>query len=109
MDKEDNILDFDVDGEIIAVIKRHRANTATMAREIVTLKAELQQAREANAWIQCDERMQDVGFRAIVYDALYQDIFTAYPNPDGSWTDLADGQCLHRVTHWRPLPEPPQA
>ena len=64
----EDLLDFDVNGEIISVIKRHRANTATLAREIVmtghqldeaqttiealraeleAAKAELQQAREA--------------------------------------------------------------
>lgn len=41
----DELLDFDVDGEIIAVIRQHRANNATMAREIVTLRAEIKRLR----------------------------------------------------------------
>lgn len=41
---DDNILGFDVNAEIIAVIKKHRANTATMAREIVILRSDLLKA-----------------------------------------------------------------
>jgi hypothetical protein len=40
-DSNDNILGFDVDAEIILIIKAHRANVATMAREIVDLRAEI--------------------------------------------------------------------
>jgi hypothetical protein len=81
MDKEDNILDFDVNGEIIAVIKRHRANTATMAREIVTLTAELQQAQK------CDLCDLQAGYRLCqshMDDMRWPDVFSTdeqYPEP----------------------------
>lgn len=51
---EDNILPFDVDFAIIGVIKEHRANTATMAREIVILRADLAAARARIAELEAD-------------------------------------------------------
>ena len=42
---DDNHLDFEVNGEIIAVIKRHKANTATMAREIAITARQLDEAQ----------------------------------------------------------------
>ena len=41
----EDLLDFDVNGEIISVIKRHRANTATLAREIVMTGHQLDEAQ----------------------------------------------------------------
>ncbi len=43
----DQFLDFDVNSQILAIIKQHRANTATMAREIVTLRAKNAGLRKA--------------------------------------------------------------
>lgn len=72
--------------------------------------ARLAELEAASRWIPVEERLPEVGYRMFVYDALYQDYYMAYVSPDGAtWTDLCDGLCLHRVTHWLPIPVLPEA
>ena len=58
---DDQFLDFEMNGEIIAVIKQHKANTATMAREIVSLRAEVRRLKSDLADTEADykDRLRD--------------------------------------------------
>lgn len=84
------------------------AERDALRAQVDALTAERDALAEANRWVSVDERMPEVGYRYLVYDGFYDDFFKAYCNPDGSWTDIGDGTCLMCVTHYKPLPEPPQ-
>lgn len=61
----------------------------------------------ASSWISVAEKMPEVNSRAFVYSTFYRDVFVAYVDTDGFWADVADDETIESVTHWMPLPVPP--
>lgn len=60
----------------------------------------LQKGQEKHRWIPVTERMPDVGVEVLVYSEII-----------GICVDYYDGDTVgyFDVTHWTPLPEPPEA
>ena len=57
-------------------------------------------------WISVKERLPERGTNVIVFD--FVDVFGgAFYSRDGSFY-LSDSCRLYNVTHWMPLPEPPE-
>lgn len=61
-------------------------------------------------WIKCSERMPDDFVDVLVTDGHYVEIMTRLG--DGSWLVLLEewSTCVSvdGITHWMPLPEPPE-
>jgi hypothetical protein len=77
-------LDFDVSGEIIAVIKEHRANTATMAREIVKLRDELKTLKRNIS-------------KADEYVNLIEGEYAKFGGPSRPWSELSRTHKLYQI------------
>ena len=100
-------LDSDMNGKIIAVIKQHKANTGTIAREIVSLrlKAEAQyeratKAENANATLRADVIELREALRSL-YDA-YEEARADGDRYFGTW----DGEdTIGRLLAGPPQPE----
>lgn len=66
-------------------------------------------------WIRCAERMPDAGVEVLVYvvrhNARFIDVASREARPGGSflWIIPDNDFELDEVTHWMPLPEPPNA
>lgn len=58
-------------------------------------------------WISVKDRLPEEKGEYIVFDG--DDVFGAYYDAyDRRWTDTTEGYFEFRVTHWRPMPEPPK-
>ena len=64
-------------------------------------------------WIPCSEKLPDGGKDVIVYTKAWEEhIQIAHIQYDGIRWELADGEfyfSMSDVTHWMPLPEPPES
>lgn len=77
--------------------------------------AEIERLREAARWIPVGERLPEKGQRVIIFarngwigPATYFRVFSESPaDLTDYWKHDAGDEVWH-VTHWRPLPEPPQ-
>ncbi len=59
-------------------------------------------------WIRVDERLPDPGERVLGYDQFYGRIGEAELGySPGQLVFIDDDDCL--ITHWMPLPNPPEA
>lgn len=63
-------------------------------------------------WIKCSERMPPQGEMVICYSSYYQQVqnMTLRLSNERWWSDIdGDWQGLHKdvISHWMPLPEPP--
>jgi hypothetical protein len=90
--------------------------TDRMSAEFARLAEELQQAREAQRWIPVSERLpeSETENRATFMIAGIIDGFqfvssAAYDYRYGEWQSELGMNMSDLITHWRPLPEPPQA
>jgi hypothetical protein len=87
--------------------------------EIERLKAELQQAREAERWIPVGERLPGLAYYStgtrfsdkVVVTTIDGEsivaVFVAAPNQPDLWQSDHGMFDADAVTHWQPLPEPP--
>ena len=57
-------------------------------------------------WIKCSERMPEKYVDVLVCDSKLN-VFISHQRY-GYWRDLRVGESRFEVTHWMPLPEPPQ-
>lgn len=64
-------------------------------------------------WIPCSERLPEYGVDVLVYSKSWEDhIQVAHIQYDGIMWELSDGEFYFSqsdVTHWMPLPEPPES
>lgn len=70
-------------------------------------------AKFAERWIPCSERLPNGGKDVIVYTKAWEEhIQIAHIQYDGILWELSDGEfyfSMSDVTHWMPLPEPPES
>lgn len=87
-------------------------NAQQQLDELVTARREIAKLKEGYGWIAVEDRLPEKTMRVIMYGTF----------PDGpepcitmgvfggqsiSWVELS-GQIMARVTHWMPLPNPPE-
>lgn len=60
-----------------------------------------------DGWISCSERMPDNNHDVLFFDVCGYIRIGWFSADDRSWFTSDDGCCME-VTHWMPLPEPPQ-
>ena len=74
----------------------------------------IKEAPAVNRWIPCSERLPEFEREVLVYvkgnfDNSIPFITTAYINSDCDWQSDYDGEVIDsKITHWMPLPEPPE-
>ena len=73
----------------------------------VALRAELAELREANRWIPVEERLPEAGVKAIATDGDHVDMALYDYNNEWDWW-VPIGNADEEITHWRPLPAPPE-
>jgi Protein of unknown function (DUF551) len=67
--------------------------------------AELERIREARRWIPVEERLPELGVDVLVLHSGKREVAWRHV-VDGDWMSNA---ALGEITHWMPLPEPPEA
>lgn len=85
---------------------------ASVTRERDALAAELASLRAARRWIPVGERLPEVGVRVWGWSPGGSDAFKCFAraNGDGMIRWVSDpGRWALKITHWLPLPEPPEA
>ncbi|EMX4876977.1 DUF551 domain-containing protein [Escherichia coli] len=60
-----------------------------------------------DGWISCSDRMPDNNHDVLFFDVWGYIRIGWFSADDWSWFTSDDGCCME-VTHWMPLPEPPQ-
>lgn len=72
-------------------------------------KAYYNKLKEQTTWISVKDRLPDNIKDVIVYDE-YGLMYLAYYHPFRKyWLYVFTGkECAHKITHWMPLPEPPE-
>lgn len=69
--------------------------------------AELERLRDARRWIPVLERVPSLGVDVLVlqrsgkHEVAWKDVY------DGNWSNWSSYAALGEITHWMPLPEPP--
>jgi hypothetical protein len=59
-------------------------------------------------WIKCSERMPEQGLRVVVHNG--KDVQVCFRDWDGLrefWEEINYSSVIQGITHWQPLPEPP--
>ena len=72
---------------------------------------ELKQRRDAEQWIPCSERLPETGTDVIVYYPYWYKSPVQIAHLKGDFWESSDGEYdfpVKAVTHWKPLPEPPE-
>lgn len=81
--------------------------------EIEQLEQRIRKLEEAQRWIPVSERLPEVDTRVEIFDGFEQTMHIGYYREHAKQWDSEDGGYWHGknfglITHWRPLPEPPE-
>lgn len=92
-------------------VKALEADYSISNRELLILSVELARLAELEAerrWIPVSERLPEIGFTGLCQVAGNGYVIARYApyDSEGGWTSDEIGYCF--VTHWMPLPPPPE-
>jgi hypothetical protein len=60
-------------------------------------------------WIKCSERMPEPNMKILAHSKRCKHFFAVRKNRVRLPWEFVDGDtCYEKITHWMPLPEPPQ-
>lgn len=105
----DRLLTY-IDGER----SRHLELVVNLGEQVTKLTSELVALRERERWIPCKEKMPDHSLRVDVWGRAidYDGTPAAWCRSSAYWTGKEwehDWYTVRaEITHWRPLPQPPQ-
>ena len=75
------------------------------------LRARIAELEAAQRWIPASERLPQIGVRVLFYNNFITNIHKGWFSGDEWTSDIGifyNGDKLKRITHWMPLPEPPE-
>ena len=75
------------------------------------LRARIAELEAAQRWIPVSERLPQIGVRVLFYNNFITNIHKGWFSGDEWTSDIGifyNGDKLKRITHWMPLPEPPE-
>lgn len=84
-----------------------KGTNSTLSRDLIGAAKTLEQA--GVAWISVKDRLPEPGVRVLATHGKYIDI--ASMSSSGTWGDPFDRAAFYsgrQVTHWMPLPKPPE-
>ena len=90
-----------------AIVVRATARNDCIAHT-VNWRKEALRLREAQRWIPVTERLPPVPNRRVCICDLNAGLTFGSPDACGQWWDSVTQERLHAVTHWMPLPAPPE-
>ena len=77
----------------------------------VALRKRIAELEAAQRWIPVSERLPQIGVRVLFYNNFIKNIHKGWYSGDEWTSDIGifyNGDKLKRITHWMPLPEPPE-
>ena len=77
----------------------------------VALRKRIAELEAAQRWIPVSERLPQIGVRVLFYNNFIKNIHKGWFSGDEWTSDIGifyNGDKLKRITHWMPLPEPPE-
>ena len=77
----------------------------------VALRKRIAELEAAQRWIPVSERLPQIGVRVLFYNNFITNIHKGWFSGDEWTSDIGifyNGDKLKRITHWMPLPEPPE-
>lgn len=69
------------------------------------------EAKTMNKWIRTKNRLPEVFVSVLVYmpmDNILPQVYEGYLRPDGKWYAASFERESDEITHWMPMPEPPE-
>lgn len=78
---------------------------------IATLEAEVEALKAEHRWIPVSERLPQIGVRVLFYNSFTKNIHKGWFSCDKWTSDIGvfyNGDKFKRITHWMPLPQPPE-
>ena len=78
---------------------------------VVALRKRIAELEAAQRWIPVSERLPQIGVRVLFYNNFITNIHKGWFSGDEWTSDIGifyNGDKLKRITHWMPLPEPPE-
>ena len=90
--------------DLVEELLMWRGRTAELLDRIAELEA-------AQRWIPVSERLPQIGVRVLFYNNFITNIHKGWFSGDEWTSDIGifyNGDKLKRITHWMPLPEPPE-
>lgn len=61
-----------------------------------------------NEWIKCSERLPDTVVKCLGYREIMQTYSIVFFSSAGRWMFAYEPEYASDITHWMPLPEPPE-
>ena len=83
------------------------------ASKLIEARQRIRELEEAQRWIPVSERLPEVNKRVEIFGGFEQTTHIGYYREHAKQWDSEDGGYWHGknfglITHWRPLPEPPE-